>query len=159
MHYGKSAAIERVGRRLRSATLCRGCAPLRRRESKWRVRRTTGRRRQIGWSMAFYLRQCRKLVRHDERGWSSGCYDNGCGLVYELTPNNSKWTEKVLHIFGPEGKTGLGPAAGLIFDKGGNLYATAAGGGTYHQGTVFEFTRIHGKWTEKVLYSFKGFAG
>jgi uncharacterized repeat protein (TIGR03803 family) len=89
-------------------------------------------------------------------GGSSGCYHNGCGVVYELTPNNSKWTEKVLHIFEPEGKTGLGPLAGLIFDKGGNLYATTSGGGTYHRGTVFELTRNHGKWTEKLLYSFKG---
>jgi hypothetical protein len=54
----KSALIERVGwmapPALRYAV--QGCAPLRRRESKWRVRRTTGRRRQIGWRMAFYLR-------------------------------------------------------------------------------------------------------
>jgi hypothetical protein len=54
----KSALIERVGwmapPALRYAV--QGCAPLRRRESKWRVRRTTGRRRQIGWSMAFYLK-------------------------------------------------------------------------------------------------------
>src|SRR5580700_5658291 len=33
-----------------------GYAPLRRRESKWRVRRTTGRHRQIGGRMALYLR-------------------------------------------------------------------------------------------------------
>jgi uncharacterized repeat protein (TIGR03803 family) len=75
-----------------------------------------------------------------------GTCDGGCGMVFELTPNNGKWTEKVLHYF--DGKYGGHPAATLIFDGTGNLYGTA--------GVVFELTPNNGEWTEKVLYNFKG---
>jgi uncharacterized repeat protein (TIGR03803 family) len=51
---------------------------------------------------------------------------------------------------------GAEPAAGVIFDKVGNLYGTAAGGGAYQNGTVFELTPKHGQWTEKVLHTFTG---
>jgi uncharacterized repeat protein (TIGR03803 family) len=66
-----------------------------------------------------------------------GCGD-GCGTVFELTPKAGSWTEKVLHSFG-SGKDGVGPYAGLISDKAGNLYGTTFYGGTnLHGGTVFE---------------------
>jgi uncharacterized repeat protein (TIGR03803 family) len=66
-----------------------------------------------------------------------GCGD-GCGTVFELTPKAGSWTEKVLHSFG-SGKDGVGPEAGLISDKAGNLYGTTFYGGTnLHGGTVFE---------------------
>jgi uncharacterized repeat protein (TIGR03803 family) len=97
--------------------------------------------------------------------YGSGCGGFGCGLVFELTPGaNGKWTEKVLHSFKNNGKDGVGPASGLVFDALGNLYGTTPGGGTgacnyggpSGCGTVFELTpSAKGMWTEKVLYSFK----
>ena len=63
---------------------------------------------------------------------------NGVGTVYELTPGNGKWTEKVLHAF--NGKDGAGPWAGLVMDKAGHLYGTTAEGGTHMDGVVFEIT-------------------
>ena len=42
------------------------------------------------------------------------------------------------------------PNAGPIFDPSGNLY------GTVLDAAAFELIPNHGKWTEKVLYSFTG---
>jgi uncharacterized repeat protein (TIGR03803 family) len=84
----------------------------------------------------------------------------GGGAVYELIPKNGKWTKKVLHTFIPNGKDGLDPQGGLVFDKAGNLYGTTAGGGAHDNcnrsscGTVFELSPNNGKWTETVLHSF-----
>jgi uncharacterized repeat protein (TIGR03803 family) len=64
----------------------------------------------------------------------------GDGVVFKLTPSaNGKWTEKVLHTFG-EGKDGVNPVGGLIFDSTGNLYGTTENGGSTGNGTVFEIT-------------------
>jgi uncharacterized repeat protein (TIGR03803 family) len=76
------------------------------------------------------------------------------GTVYELIPNNGKWTEKVLHSFDRNGKDGALPFAGVIQDNAGNLYGTTAQGGTYDSGIVFELALNNGKWAEKVLYTF-----
>jgi uncharacterized repeat protein (TIGR03803 family) len=65
---------------------------------------------------------------------------HGNGTVFELTPSNGKWTEKVLHNFNDNGKDGATPYSGLIMDKAGNLYGTTAGGGTHMGGTIFELT-------------------
>jgi uncharacterized repeat protein (TIGR03803 family) len=79
----------------------------------------------------------------------------GDGTVFELTPSNGKWTEKVLHSFNPNGKDALFPEAGLISDSSGNLYGTTYGGGANGAGTVFELTpSSKGAWTAKVLHSF-----
>jgi len=74
-------------------------------------------------------------------------------------------TEKVLHNFGSSGKDGHKPLASLIFDASGNLYGTTSEGGSGIEhcntgtggcGTVFELTpKGGGRWTEKVLHSFK----
>jgi uncharacterized repeat protein (TIGR03803 family) len=78
---------------------------------------------------------------------------NGCGAVFELT---AKGTEKVLYSFGSQSGDGTIPAAGLTFDKEGNLYGTTSTGGDFGDGTVFELTLAG---TEKVLYSFGSQAG
>jgi hypothetical protein len=94
----------------------------------------------------------------------------GCGIVYELSPPVQKggdWTETVLYNF--QGNTdGQLPVGDLVFDKQGNLYgATQYGGGfgscnapfDQHCGTIFKLNPPKtkgGKWTEKVLHSFKG---
>jgi uncharacterized repeat protein (TIGR03803 family) len=98
----------------------------------------------------------------------SGCqtyfHDGSCGTVFELTPGaRGSWHEKVLHSFHNDGKDGYNPAAALIFDTAGNLYGTTTDGGMFTGcpppfgcGTVFELTPgAHGKWTEKVLHSFR----
>jgi uncharacterized repeat protein (TIGR03803 family) len=93
-------------------------------------------------------------------GTGQGCGDQGtgCGTVFELIPNNGKWTEKVLYNFCPVNGVcpdGYSPSGSLILDRDGNLYGTTTSGGTVSGGgTVFELTHKNGKWTEKVLYSF-----
>ena len=88
-------------------------------------------------------------------GGVSNC-ENGCGLVFELTPNeDGSWKEKVLHFFNHSAKDGYLPYAGLIFDSAGNLYGTTVGGGTDNSGIAFELSpRGNGSWKEKVLHSF-----
>jgi uncharacterized repeat protein (TIGR03803 family) len=103
-------------------------------------------------------------------GTGSCTLGGGCGTVFELSPPAQKggaWTETVIYNF--QGNTdGQLPIGDLVFDKQGNLYgATLYGGGHgscnpsfyKHCGTVFELSPPKtkgGKWTEKVLYSFKG---
>ena len=63
----------------------------------------------------------------------------GCGVVYKLSPRkNGKWKYTVLHTF--LGSDGAQPDANLILDDKGNLYGTAATGGAYFDGVVFEIT-------------------
>src|ERR1035438_477135 len=79
-----------------------------------------------------------------------GGYSAGCGTVFKLAPNSSGgWTESVIHAFQGGGDGGL-PEAGLVFDSVGNLYGTAASGGsTSNYGIVFELTLTSsGGWTE-----------
>jgi uncharacterized repeat protein (TIGR03803 family) len=93
-------------------------------------------------------------------GTGGGC-NVGCGTVFELTPRaGGRWTEKVLHSFNYNGKDGVDPYAGLIFDTANNLYGTTGGGGAYTYGTVFELTpKAGGGWMEKVLHNFNGTDG
>jgi uncharacterized repeat protein (TIGR03803 family) len=63
--------------------------------------------------------------------------------------------EKLLHVFDKNGKDGLNPNAGLIFDASGNLYGTTVSGGVNLFGTVFELSPTAGRtWTEKTLHNF-----
>jgi uncharacterized repeat protein (TIGR03803 family) len=63
--------------------------------------------------------------------------------------------EKVLHSFKFNGKDGLAPIAGLIFDAAGNLYGTTSAGGSAQHGAVFELSpKTGGGWTEKILHTF-----
>jgi len=80
----------------------------------------------------------------------------GEGTVFQLSPNGSGWTERVLHNFGSDGivRDGRRPEAGLIFDAAGNLYGTTSGGGRFIGGTVFQLTpATGGRWTETVLFN------
>jgi uncharacterized repeat protein (TIGR03803 family) len=83
-----------------------------------------------------------------------GTYDDG--TVFEMIPDgHGGWNETVLHSFNPNRVDGIDPEAGLIFDSAGNLYGTTASGGTYNNGTVFEFSpNGHGGGNETVLHSF-----
>ena len=70
------------------------------------------------------------------------------GVVYELTPSGSGYTESVLYGF--SGGDGSTPYNGVIFDNAGNLYGTTDAGGLGNAGTVFELTNPGGRWTESV---------
>jgi uncharacterized repeat protein (TIGR03803 family) len=86
-------------------------------------------------------------------GGGPGCvYD--CGVVFELSPHGSQWTETVLHDF-TGGSDGGYPMASLVWDAAGNLYSTASTGGA-GGGTVFELSPAGSTWNENVLYAFKG---
>jgi uncharacterized repeat protein (TIGR03803 family) len=76
------------------------------------------------------------------------------GTVYELTPSNGGWTEKVLYSFS-SGAGGSRPGSGVILDQAGNLYGTTESGGTGGCGTVYELSPVGSGWTEKVLYNFQ----
>jgi len=96
-----------------------------------------------------------------------GAYINAFegGTVFELTPPatiGGNWTELVLWSFG-NGTDGMRVDAGVIVDKGGNLYGTTLYGGANINprtglgfGTVFELTpptTNGGNWTESILWS------
>jgi uncharacterized repeat protein (TIGR03803 family) len=83
-----------------------------------------------------------------------------CGVVYELSPGASGWTETVLHTF-TGGSDGFTPR-GLTPDTSGNLLGVAESGGTANStceagcGTVFKLTPGTGGWSLSVIYSFSG---
>ncbi len=88
----------------------------------------------------------------------------GCGIVFELTPNSDgNWGESVLYRFAG-GRDGCASNAGLIFDGAGNLYGTTTRGGNQACkrgcGVVFELgPKPDGSWTESVLHRFSGADG
>jgi uncharacterized repeat protein (TIGR03803 family) len=83
--------------------------------------------------------------------------DDGNGIVFELTPSASGWTESVIHRFGPS--DGVSPDAGLILDRAGNLYGTTPTDGEYDAGTVYELTPENGGWNFAVLASLQTLRG
>ncbi len=80
---------------------------------------------------------------------------NGDGVVFKIAYTHGAWKLATLYAFKDQPDGAL-PYGGLIFDKGGNLYGTTYYAGVHDVGTVYKLTNAHGKWTETVLYSFKG---
>ncbi len=78
----------------------------------------------------------------------------GCGVVYELSPSGSGWTETVLHEFNAS-DDGVTPGGKLVMDAAGNLYGVAGGGNSNNDGIIWELTPNHGVWTETVLHTFQ----
>src|SRR5260370_15614517 len=88
---------------------------------------------------------------------AGGGSSNNRGVVFELTPSGSGWTETVLYRFCPQSgcADGASPQAGLIMDGAGNLYGTTAQGGSLHNaGVVFQLTPSGSGWAQQVLYTF-----
>jgi uncharacterized repeat protein (TIGR03803 family) len=81
---------------------------------------------------------------------------HGLGIVCELVPTQSGFTEKVIHSFAGGSKDGAGPYAGLIIDKSGNLYGTTINGGGFNLGVAFELKRSGAHYVESILHSFGG---
>jgi uncharacterized repeat protein (TIGR03803 family) len=90
-------------------------------------------------------------------GTTSGGGADGQGVVFELTPGTSGWTETVLHSFTwPSGGDGAAPSANLTLGSGGNLFGTTVSGGAYDMGIAFELSPGPSGWTETILHTFTG---
>ncbi len=92
----------------------------------------------------------------------SDCASDGCGAIYELTPNSGGgWSEKVLYSF-QGGSDGSYPNGSLVSDRKGNLFGVTLNGGStpcYFNlgcGTVFELQRGPSGWTKSTIYQFVG---
>jgi uncharacterized repeat protein (TIGR03803 family) len=108
------------------------------------------------------------LVGTTFQGGGATFCGGGCGVVFELTPSGSTYTEKIVHAFKSGPPAGLGPVAALVADNSGNLYGTTLYGGLATGdckkspsgrpgcGTVFKLTPSGSTYTESVLYRFKG---
>jgi uncharacterized repeat protein (TIGR03803 family) len=79
--------------------------------------------------------------------------DTGCGIVYELSPSGSGYTETILYNF-QGGSDGGAPYPGLVFDSAGNLYGATAYAGSGGGGTIYELSPSGGGWSYSVLHSF-----
>ncbi len=94
-------------------------------------------------------------------GSGSGCEHNGCGTVFELSPQSGgTWSERVLYSFCSLQNCADGEYGGeLVRDSAGNLYGTTSQGGTYQNcngdtcGVVF---KLDTSGNETVLHSFTG---
>jgi uncharacterized repeat protein (TIGR03803 family) len=85
------------------------------------------------------------------------------GLVYQLSPPagaGAQWTEDIIYRFsGPDGSV---PECPLTVAPDGTMFGTTLLGGAHTSGVVFQLSppAVAGDpWSEKVLYSFAGFAG
>ncbi len=84
----------------------------------------------------------------------------GCGVVFQLSPSESGWTEKVLYSF-TGGADGATPDDPLVLDSAGNLYGTTYNGGSkqfcsYGCGVAFELIKATGS-SETILHTFGSF--
>ncbi len=88
---------------------------------------------------------------------------SGAGVVYELQPTGTSWTESVLYSFCAQANCADGgnPVHGTpAMDTAGNLYGTASVGGSFglvaNSGVAWElvYSSTAQTYTEKVLYSF-----
>ena len=89
---------------------------------------------------------------------SGGGGVSNSGLVYELSPPQTKggaWTRKTLYTFLPNGTVPNGP---LVFDKNGNLYGTRSQSYDCYLncGSVFELTPAGNNWDYTSIYQFQG---
>jgi hypothetical protein len=85
------------------------------------------------------------------------------GVVFELSPSSSGWTETVLYNFCSLGTgnfclDGASPEAGVTLDSSGDLYGTTALGGAPKSlggGTVYRLSQGPTGWQESVLCAFR----
>jgi uncharacterized repeat protein (TIGR03803 family) len=85
----------------------------------------------------------------------------GCGVIFKLTQSSSGWKESVIHTF-TGGNDGATPQAQIIFDSAGDIYGTAAFGGSVSTcpysvgcGTVYKLTPgTSGEWSLSPLHRF-----
>lgn len=93
-------------------------------------------------------------------GGGSGCEEQGCGNVFELSPTSAsatEWKETILYQFS-DADGGLSFAT-LVADEKGNLYGTTSINGPDGGGAVFELSppaKAGKNWKLTVLHSFHG---
>ena len=81
---------------------------------------------------------------------------HGAGTVFELSRKGKRWKFTTLYAFKGTPDAGS-PYGGLVADKSGKLYGTTYYGGANGLGAVYELVPgRHGKYKERVLYSFAG---
>ncbi|HEX8814896.1 MAG TPA: choice-of-anchor tandem repeat GloVer-containing protein [Terriglobales bacterium] len=94
-------------------------------------------------------------------GTGAGCRADGCGTVFQLTPQtNGTWKEKVTYAF--TGESDGGVPVGIALDPTNRIWygATAQGGTNNNSGTVFQVSAVKGGgWAEAVIYNFGGSDG
>jgi uncharacterized repeat protein (TIGR03803 family) len=93
------------------------------------------------------------------------CPDLGCGTIFELSNNGSRWVFSRLYAFAG-GADGAFPYSSLIPGPGNALYGTTLNGGIYaNDGTVFTIkpaANVCGPppcWTHTVIHDFLGTDG
>jgi uncharacterized repeat protein (TIGR03803 family) len=72
-------------------------------------------------------------------GFTNGDGINGLGSIFKLTASNGSFIFTDLHDFAG-GNDGASPYGSVAVDKNGNVFGTAAVGGSQNQGLVFEIT-------------------
>jgi uncharacterized repeat protein (TIGR03803 family) len=101
-----------------------------------------------------------------EAGGGTGCFGEGCGVVFNLKPPPNAcaaalcyWKETIIYRFVGGNNDGAYPRSEVVFDSAGNLYGTTSNGGPSDLGTVYQLSPTSGGWTERVLYAFGGNSG
>jgi uncharacterized repeat protein (TIGR03803 family) len=79
------------------------------------------------------------------------------GAVYQMRQISGVWLFSVIYNFLGD-SLGQNSESGLAVDANGNLYGTTYTGGDLNLGAVFKLTLANKKWTQKIIYSFKGYA-
>jgi uncharacterized repeat protein (TIGR03803 family) len=73
---------------------------------------------------------------------------NQLGMVFELSPAEDGWSERIVHSFGNPGDVACCPWGNLILGQGDNVYGTG--------GAAFELSSAPDGWIEDVLHNFAG---
>jgi hypothetical protein len=81
--------------------------------------------------------------------------DGGCGTVFKLTRQGSRYSESVIYAFnGSDGNLPFGVVT--VNERTGAIFGTTFWGGVKGIGVVYKLTPHGSTYTESVLYSFKG---
>ncbi len=86
------------------------------------------------------------------------CSNQGCGVVFELSPNSSGiWQQSRLYNF--HDTDGARPFAGVVVDSAGNVYGTTSVGGNLSCtnsgcGVAFKLMPSGAHWTQTILHVF-----
>ncbi len=82
---------------------------------------------------------------------------DGNGVVFELSPTDNGWQQRVLHAFTGKRDGAVGSLGALLMDSAGNIYGTSELGGDAGAGAVYELSPTgKGSWKFTTLYDFKG---
>jgi uncharacterized repeat protein (TIGR03803 family) len=103
------------------------------------------------------------VVVDSKNGYLYGTTYNGgvvwnAGAVYQLREVSGVWIYTLIYNFLGD-SLGQYTESGLAVDATGNLYGTNYQGGSFNLGSVFKLTPgANNTWTQKIIYSFKGYA-